>query len=574
MVNFEAAKALINSAELSDAQAQNVVHVLQLFLASPRNCTRFAAIRLLHSFSATKPDVVRAANQDIEGLIANTNRSIATFAITTLLRTGTESSLDRLLKQVTSLMSELDDAFKVTVVEAIRTLALKYPAKQAAMASFLGSSLREEGGFEFKRAIVEALFDLVKFIPESKKDCLAILSEYIEDCEYAKLATRILHLLGQEGSLSDSPSKFIRTISNRISLENAVVRAAAIQALGKFGLIPELRSSIRVLLTRCLQDTDDECRDRAALNLRLIADSEDQEMAKRFLRNDSMFSLPVLEHQLVMYVTADPETFNEPFDLNKVPVVSRDQADAEERTKKLTAATPTLKAPSAGPKPSKPNAEQNAAAANAAQQKYTEELQRIPEIAAYGNLLKSSPSVELTESETEYVVTVVKHIFKEAVVLQFDIKNTLDATVLTDVTVSAVPADEEESGFEEDFIIPAAALKTNEPGVVYCAFKNASGSFAATTFSNTLKFTSKEIDPTTNEPEDTGYEDEYQVEDLDLSGADYVVPAYAGSFDNVWEQSNGEEASETLQLSNMKSIAGICCQPCGTRAMLTNSQKL
>ena len=47
MVNFEAAKALINSVELSDAQAQNVVHVLQLFLASPRNCTRFAAIRLL-----------------------------------------------------------------------------------------------------------------------------------------------------------------------------------------------------------------------------------------------------------------------------------------------------------------------------------------------------------------------------------------------------------------------------------------------------------------------------------------------------------------------------------------------
>ena len=41
-----------------------------------------------------------------------------------------------------------------------------------------------------------------------------------------------------------------------------------------------------------------------------------------------------------------------------------------------------------------------------------------------------------------------------------------------------------------------------------------------------------------------------------MSGADYVVPAYAGSFDNVWQQANGEEASETLQLGNMKSIAG------------------
>ena len=97
-----------------------------------------------------------------------------------------------------------------------------------------------------------------------------------------------------------------------------------------------------------------------------------------------MFSLPVLEHQLVMYVTAD----------------------SRERTKKLTAATPTLKAPTTGPKPTKPSAESAATAANATQQKFAEELQKIPEIAAYGNLLKSSSPVELTESETEYVVKV------------------------------------------------------------------------------------------------------------------------------------------------------------------------
>lgn len=126
--------------------------------------------------------MVRAANADIESLIASSNRSIATFAITTLLRTGTEASLDRLLKQVTGLLSEIDDSFKVTVVEAIRTLALKYPAKQAAMSSFLGTSLREEGGFGYKKAICEALFDLVKFIPEAKTDCLAILSG--EDYSY------------------------------------------------------------------------------------------------------------------------------------------------------------------------------------------------------------------------------------------------------------------------------------------------------------------------------------------------------------------------------------------------------
>ena len=57
-------------------------------------------------------------------------------------------------------------------------------------------------------------------------------------------------------------------------------------ALAKFGVgqqDPELKRSVTVLLTRCLDDTDDEVRDRAALNLRLM--SEEDEMANRFIKN-------------------------------------------------------------------------------------------------------------------------------------------------------------------------------------------------------------------------------------------------------------------------------------------------
>jgi len=176
----------------------------------------------------------------------------------------------------------------------------------------------------------------------------------------------------------------------------------------------------------------------------------------------------------------------------------------------------------------------------------------------FGSVLKSSPVVELTESETEYVVTVVKHIFKEHIVLQYEVKNTLPATVLENVSVVATPSEEEE--LEEVFIIQAEKLATDEPGKVYVAFQkvNGEGSLPVSSFSNILKFTSKEIDPTTNEPEETGYDDEYEVAEFDLAGSDYVVPAFAGNFNHLWEQvgAAGEEAEETLQLSGMKSIAG------------------
>ncbi|KAK5276273.1 coatomer subunit gamma, partial [Exophiala xenobiotica] len=287
---------------------------------------------------------------------------------------------------------------------------------------------------------------------------------------------------------------------------------------------------------------------------------EEDDIAERFIKNDSMFSLSTFEHKLVMYVTSDDKSiFSKAFDVSSVPVVSHEQALAEERTKKLTTATPTLKAPSTGLSKPKANGAAEGQSAAAAAQKYTEIFSRIPELAAYGPVLKSSSVVELTESEAEYVVSAVKHIFKEHVVIQYDIKNTLDQTVIENVTMLAAPSEDEEPTLEEEFIIPATALKTNEPGVVYVAFKKLGGeqSFPTTTFGNVLKFTSKEIDPTTGEAEEAGYDDEYEVENLELTGADFVSPAFAGSFDHIWEGTgaNGEEASETLQLANVKSLA-------------------
>lgn len=86
-----------------------------------------------------------------------------------------------------SVLTCYSDEFKVTVVEAIRTLALKYPARQAAMLSFLGGALREEGGYEFKRAIVESIFDMIRWIEASKGEGLGLLAEFIEDCEYSSM---------------------------------------------------------------------------------------------------------------------------------------------------------------------------------------------------------------------------------------------------------------------------------------------------------------------------------------------------------------------------------------------------
>ena len=96
---------------------------------TPPACTH-AQVAMTHPLAVTN------CNIDMESLISDQNRSIATLAITTLLKTGSESSVERLLKQIGSFMSDIADEFKIVVVEAIRALCLKFPQARAAVQLF------------------------------------------------------------------------------------------------------------------------------------------------------------------------------------------------------------------------------------------------------------------------------------------------------------------------------------------------------------------------------------------------------------------------------------------------------
>lgn len=85
MVTLEAARVVC---ELPDNSKylNSTVAVLQLFISSTKPIIRFAAIRTLLRLSLKNPQVVSPCNSDIQSLITDTNRTTATFAITTLLK--------------------------------------------------------------------------------------------------------------------------------------------------------------------------------------------------------------------------------------------------------------------------------------------------------------------------------------------------------------------------------------------------------------------------------------------------------------------------------------------------------
>ncbi|CCF51265.1 hypothetical protein NDA11_001790 [Ustilago hordei] len=561
MVNYEAARVICEMKGVSTQDLYRPIAVLQLFLSSPKSTLKFAAIRTLAKLAQTQPAAVQTCNVDMENLITDTNRSIATYAITTLLKTGNEASVDRLMKQISGFMSEISDEFKVIVVDAIRSLCLKFPSKQTVMLSFLAGVLRDEGGFEYKRAVVEAIFDMIKFIGECKETALAHLCEFIEDCEFTKLSVRILHLLGVEGPKMPQPHKYIRYIYNRVILENAIVRAAAVSSLAKFGITDKsLNTRIKVLLERCLDDVDDEVRDRAAMYLRVLRGSR---LAAKVVNDESSYKLTALESALQSYVS-DPSSSTSGFDISKIPRVTREEARQEAlRAKTQATASVAMAADSSqSVHAASNNGASSSKAASSADSEtlYAKQLAEVPQFADYGTVLKSSTKpVELTESETEYVVSAVKHIFAEHVVIQYNVTNTLPDTVLENVAV--VVGGAAEAGLREDFIVTVPALSAQNPsGQVYVSFTREGGAedYAQGTLTNTLRFVSKEVDPSSGEPEEEGYDDEYQTEELELGVADYIKPVYA-NFGEEWDKlASAPTATETFALTALDGLKTAC----------------
>ena len=581
MVVYEAARAICSLPGLDPQDLSAAISVLQLFLSSPKPATRYAAMRTLAMIANIQPRVVSKCNEDLEALIGDANRSIATLAITTLLKTGSENSIDRLLKQISTFLTEIADEFKITVVRSLQKLCLTYPAKHRVLVGFMSNFLREEGGFDFKKSIVNSIISLIRQVPETTESSLLHLCEFIEDCEFTRLSTEILHLLGELGPTTTAPARYIRFIYNRVILENAAVRAAAVSALAKFAAqCPSLRSSIMTLLKRSLYDEDDETRDRAAITVAVLeaamaanpyvappddAEAEDipedvpvqGDTAAYVLLESMPMSFEKLERSMSAYMNT-PVSMDAPeaITFDALPIV---EDTADEIAVAMGGGADAFDDMNGYDAPAKKKEVVDPAAV----------VYAIPELAEFGRAFRSSAPVMLTEQETEYVVQCTKHIFQNHVVLQFSIQNTIEEQRLDNVTVLI---DESES----EVFTASGEIATD--GIRYGDNKNcftvlersADIPLTNSSFPCELRFTVVEVDPATGEEEGQTFEEEYPLEDLQITTSDFMAKVTVPDFRQGWEViGSGNEVLEkfALQFKKMdEAVAAIVnflgMQPC------------
>ena len=121
---------------------------------------------------------------------------------------------------------------------------------------------------------------------------------------------------------------------------------------------------------------------------------------------------------------------------------------------------------------------------------------KIPEFAGLGVAFRSSSETALTETEMEYVVTCVKHVFEKHVVLQFSVLNTIDDQRLKDVRVNVDVADSD--GYTVETTVPAAIARYGEKAHCFvCLSRN--GDPATSTVNCELHFKVVQVDPATGQ---------------------------------------------------------------------------
>ncbi|XP_064218214.1 coatomer subunit gamma-1-like [Aotus nancymaae] len=283
---------------------------------------------------------------------------------------------------------------------------------------------------------------------------------------------------------------------------------------------------------RCVMDDDNEVRDRATFYLNVL-EQKQKALNAGYILNGLTVSIPGLERALQQY-TLEPS--EKPFDLKSVPLATAPVAEQRTESTPITAVKQPEKV------------------AATRQEIFQEQLAAVPEFRGLGPLFKSSPEpVALTESETEYVIRCTKHTFTDHMVFQFDCTNTLNDQTLENVTMQMEPTE----AYEVLCYMPAQSLPYNQPGTCYTlvALPKEDPTAVACTFSCMMKFTVKDCDPTTGETDDEGYEDEYVLEDLEVTVADHIQKVMKLNFEAAWDEVGDEfEEEETFTLSTIKTL--------------------
>eukprot|EP00771_Trimastix_marina_P003854 gnl/Trimastix_PCT/565.p1 GENE.gnl/Trimastix_PCT/565~~gnl/Trimastix_PCT/565.p1 ORF type:complete len:907 (+),score=336.02 gnl/Trimastix_PCT/565:364-2721(+) len=554
IVQFEAARIVVTLPPNKVTTAG--IDTLRILVRSISLQTRFAAISALARCAPHNGAAIATHMHSLEHAFRDSNKTVAVLAALTLLRvqwSGVQYPLERIQKRLQSLITEVPDNNKCEIIDAMTKIALKQPARCNNAYKFFQYCLRTEGGFEFKKLIIDSIVGLVNKYPHTMTDGIDVLCDFIDDCEFPALGLQLVRMLADaarqhhlgrrlqdaeraneaapyrlhmfESCEGYNPIKFIRCLFNRMTLEDNASRIAAGECLMQIGLYaPSVRRDIvRIMERNVTLEVHDEVRERLVTNI-------------SFLTRDADYAHQYYLHEVPTYTEEIRRLACAKF----LPVEAQEAAAAQSAAAAAPATTTTTT---------------TAAESLAAQPEAPSEPEFYTSMNL-GPLFTRREPVLLTERETEYVVSCTKHVFENHIVFQYEVHNTLTTQQLRDVQIAAQCPEclaGDSPALRPDRAGVIRVLDANQRGDALLCYQRTPECIPAGSFTNTLRFNVHDI--VGGEALEDGFPDQYNIEPVFIGIVDFMRPAQWDADCTLrWAEQEAHKVRTKFVLRKMKDI--------------------
>ena len=557
-IRIEAARSIMQLTNCKSTLKKATIGILCDLISSSNRIVKFSALKTLDKYidkyaQNIAVDIFLETEKIIED--NNTTSSIKYYAFSIFLKISkglSDYRLEKMFKTFIDQYPKFKEDFKKKLIIISKNISRENPIKNKLYYNFFTSILKLEAGAQTKLEILEAIIWFIYNDKDLKLQALFFLAESIFDCQYDVLKIRILNLLGKECELVSNKGKLVRYIYNQIILESPMVRASAISALGEIGLKEKnLREIIISLIEKCLNDDDNEVRERAFMYSKALNAVKEEKKE---------------ENQLINFVFPKKVKKPAPIDelnINLIQLVLN--SEKENLLKNKDIGNELLNILNDTEKVSEILKKSKAVEKKDDKKKKKEESGNEPENAfskIYGPPRIKSPYKKLTDESAEYLTKYRKIVHDKIVVIDFEIKNTIEFQTINNISIDVDNLQSEGFDFDKAEIVPIKSLKTNESGhLLFGILKEKDETYSNCSFNCTLKFDLQELDVKGN-PHGIPIKESYKLDKVvEVSYADYYVKNPKVDIDNFqefWKQaekSDYEKGEEKMGLpyNNIKS---------------------
>lgn len=322
-------------------------------------------------------------------------------------------------------------------------------------------------------------FTILKYILTTegipREHLLPRLSEYLEDWDSLIIARTICDFISGEVSKLKDPSLLIPVLFNRINLDVTIVRMSAISTLAAIaGTSDQLKQQIVPLLELFTEDEADPVREEILLFINALKTGID---------------LSTIMTEFSIHDETEKEE-------------AEKQEEAKENDEHFAEFIP---------------------------------VSLRPEFEKYGKVVYKTDSIDLTDADSEFVVSYFVNIFEKHIVLEFLCTNTIEGVDLANVTVELEDADVIET-------IAADSIKFQQTASMCCVLERTQPMIFGR-YKATLHYTQV----------DDENEDEWSLDDVSLGCQTWMKPYKVPNFLESWEQYQENEAVSIFSISKVRS---------------------